>query len=40
MKLFFDKKEDGEIFVQVDGKDFSTTDYIKMIKEVKKSEIR
>jgi hypothetical protein len=35
MKLHFDKKEDGEIYAQVEGKDFSTKDYIQMIKEVK-----
>ncbi len=38
MKLFFDKKEDGEIFVQVEGKEFSPTDYIRMVKEIKRKE--
>lgn len=36
MKLHFDRKGGGEVVVQVDGKDFTTVDYIKMIKEVKK----
>ena len=38
MKLHFDKNTDGEIFAQVDGKDFSTKDYIRMIKEIKNKE--
>ena len=35
MKLHFDKKEDGEIYVQINGKDFSTKDYIQMVKDIR-----
>lgn len=35
MKLHFEKKEAGEISVQVDGIDFATKDYIRMVKEIK-----
>ncbi len=35
MKLKFRKNEKGEILVEVDGKSFSTKDYIEMIKEIK-----
>ena len=35
MKLRFDKKEDGEVTVQIEGADFTTKDYVKMIKVLK-----
>lgn len=40
MKLKFTKDKDGEISVKIGEKDFSTADYINMIKEIKsKKEI-
>lgn len=39
MKLKFTKNSEGEIFVKVEEKDFSTEDYITMIKELKKGEL-
>jgi len=38
MKLSFDKKDSGEVFVQVEGRNFATKDYIEMIKQIKKNE--
>jgi len=35
MKLKFQKNEKNEIFVKIGEKDFSTDDYIKMIKDVR-----
>lgn len=35
MKIHFDKKEDGEVTVQIEGADFTTKDYIRMIKVLK-----
>ncbi len=34
MKLKFKKNENKEILVKINGKDFSTKDYIEMIKEI------
>ena len=38
MKLKFEKNKNGEITIKVDGKDFSTKDYIQMIKKIKNEE--
>ena len=38
MKLKFEKNENEEIFVKINGEDFFTKDYIEMIKEVKKEK--
>lgn len=38
MKLRFGKNKKGEFFVKVNEKDFSTKDYIEMIKKVKNKE--
>lgn len=38
MKLKFEKNKKRETFVKVDGKDFSTKDYIEMIKKIKNKE--
>ena len=38
MKLKFGKKPSGDIFVKVGEKNFSTKDYIRMVKEIKKGK--
>jgi len=38
MNLIFNKDKDGKILVTIDGKDFTTKDYINMIKEIKEGK--
>jgi len=38
MNLIFNKDKDGKILVTIDGKDFTTKDYISMIKEIKEGK--